>query len=135
MREQQFHNAEMTMNFVTSLGSAANGSIEPKFEQHKKTPEVKERVANGEFLRDVDHQIICGCIDGRCGGQLRVSSAGGTISLMVMDDLTTKRFAGEDGSTRQALSNVVGPCSQLAMRLVATPMITLRTKNWLWGRR
>lgn len=95
------------MNIVTRLGDAAEGSIQPRYDQLERQTEFTERVASGEFLRLVDHLIVCGCIDGRCGGKLRASSAGGTLTPMVMDDLTTKRFAGDDDSTKSALENTI----------------------------
>ena len=78
------------MNSLGHLGKAAQGTIEPKEGQQERLNEQKERVASGEFNRPVDHDYICGCIDGRCGGKLRASSAGGTISLAVAEDLTSE---------------------------------------------
>ena len=78
------------MNSLGCLGKAAQGAIEPKEGQQERLNEQKERVASGEFNRPVDHDYICGCIDGRCGGKLRASSAGGTISLAVAEDLTSE---------------------------------------------
>ena len=78
------------MNSLGHLGKAAQGAIEPKEGQQERLNEQKERVARGEFNRPVDHDYICGCIDGRCGGKLRASSAGGTISLAVTEDLTSE---------------------------------------------
>lgn len=96
---------ERAMGEITKLGDGAIGTIEASLDQQEKLAEMNERLASGEFLRAVDHFMVCGCIDGRCGDQLRASSAGGTISLLVADDLTTRRFsAGKN--TKQALESV-----------------------------
>lgn len=61
------------------------------------TPEVirlAESIARGEYHRVTDKSIICKCIDGRnCDGGLEgPNSAGGTLSLLVADDLTSQHF-------------------------------------------
>ena len=61
------------------------------------TPEVvrlAETIAGGEYHGLTNKNIICKCIDGRnCEGGLEgPNSAGGTLSLLVADDLTSQRF-------------------------------------------
>lgn len=86
----------------------AEGSIEANETQQERLNELVERVANGEFHVHVDGTIPCMCIDGRPGAHgLAPNSAGGSESLMVADDLTTKRFAGEDGTTLGSYKNIL----------------------------
>lgn len=79
----------------------AIGSIQPDDSQSERLDEFTERVGSGEFLRPTDATVVSDCIDGRCGavGTLLPNAAGGTESLMVADDLTSKLFAGDDSST------------------------------------
>ena len=88
------------------LGEVAEGSIEPRTDQQERLEEFTQRVGSGEFHVETDHALPCGCIDGRCGCSLKPNSAGGTETLMVADDLTTKRFAS-DGTTATAYKAVV----------------------------
>ncbi len=80
----------------------AIGAIEADNGQLERLDEFTERVRSGEFHRPTDVQIICDCVDGRCGAvpPFRPNSAGGSETIMVADDLTSKRFAANtDGST------------------------------------
>lgn len=88
----------------------AEGTIEAGPEQQERLEEVLERLASGEFHVATDGRIPYGCIDGRDtrdGLHPKPDSAGGTLSIMVADDLTTKRFAGPDGTTKEAFSRTL----------------------------
>lgn len=92
---------EKKVTFLT-LGAAGEGGIQAKPEQMERIDEVTERVGRGEFHRPTVGSIPCTCIDGRCGATegLMPNAAGGSLTLMVADDLTTKKFAsGTDGLT------------------------------------
>jgi len=56
--------------------------------------ELAESIVRGEHHRAVSGDIICKCIDGRnCEQGLEgPNSAGGTLSMLVADDLTSQRF-------------------------------------------
>lgn len=61
------------------------------------TPEIvqlAEAIVRGEYHKPTSGNLICKCIDGRnCEGGLEgPNSAGGTLSLLVADDLTSQRF-------------------------------------------
>ena len=73
----------------------AIGSIQPDKQQQARLDEFTNRVGGGEFLRPTETMIVSDCKDGRCGnvGPLRPNAAGGSESLMVADDLTTKTFS------------------------------------------
>ena len=81
----------------------AEGAIEAHENQQERLDELTQRLADGEFFVTVGGTVPTKCIDGRPGMRgLAPNSAGGSESLMVADDLTTKRFAHEDGSTLSA---------------------------------
>lgn len=103
--EQMTHNEQLKTGFATLTG--AGGAIEAGLEQQERLDELTERLASGEFHVATDVALPAGCIDGRLGGALRPNTAGGSESLMVADDLTTRRFAGEDGSTLTAYANTL----------------------------
>ena len=85
----------------------AEGSIEPKPEQQKRLEEITERLADGEFHAETFANVPVICIDGRYGGfNLLPNAAGGSETLMVADDLTFKKYAG-DGSTNAAFEKVL----------------------------
>lgn len=88
------------------LGEYAEGTIEPRDDQQERLDEFTQRVGAGEFHVETEFRLPCGCIDGRCGCSVKPNSAGGTESLMVADDLTTKRF-GIDGTTAGAYKIIV----------------------------
>lgn len=90
--------------------SPAIGNIQASQEQAERLDEVTERVGSGEFHRETEGKIPCKCIDGRCSNltNLLPNSAGGTETLMVADDLTTKDFVlGGDESTGGQYSAMV----------------------------
>jgi len=100
----------MPINSLGTLGKCAQGAIEPRDNQQEHLSEMKERVASGEMYRSVSGDVAHVCIDGRrCGASdspndFGVCSAGATISLMVADDLTIKRFFfDKTTTTNQAL--------------------------------
>lgn len=90
-----------------TLGEHATGTIEPTEQQQERLDEQHERLQSGEFHIETKFTIPCACIDGRCGCVPRPDSAGGSETIMVADDLTTKRFAAEDGTTRGAYRNTL----------------------------
>ena len=88
----------------------AEGTIEAGPEQQERLDEFTERLASGEFHVETTGRIAFGCIDGRDtrdGIAPKPDSAGGTLSLTVADDLTTKRFAGENGTTAESYENTL----------------------------
>ena len=98
------------MNMVTVIPTLeiAEGAIEAKAAQAERLEEAVRRLADGEFHVTVEATIPCKCIDGRPGANgLAPNAAGGTETLMVADDLTTKRFAAEDGTTLGHYRSVV----------------------------
>lgn len=78
---------------------AAEGTIDAKEHQQERLEEFTDRVGSGEFHVPVHGTIPCGCVDGRCGGKLRPNAAGGSETIFVADDLTTKRLGAADGTT------------------------------------
>lgn len=72
----------------------AIGTIEADSRQQAWLDEFTDMVGSGEYLMPTDTQIVCECIDGRCGTResLRPNGAAGSQSMMVADDLTSKRF-------------------------------------------
>lgn len=89
------------VSFMT-LDAAGTGTIQANDAQQERLEEFTTRVGTGEFHRPTDGTIPTKCIDGRCGGvgALLPNSAGGSESLMVADDLTTKSFdRNGNGST------------------------------------
>ena len=88
----------------------AEGAIEAGPQQQERLDECTERLASGEFYVETTSKFPSGCIDGRDtrdGLMPKPDSAGGTLSVMVADDLTTKRFAGEGNSTKEAYANTL----------------------------
>ncbi len=86
----------------------AEGTIEAGFEQQERLDEVTELLVTGEFHTLVEDYGMIKCIDGRPGGYgLYPNTAGGTETLLVADDLTTKRFADETGTTVNAYRNLI----------------------------
>lgn len=96
--------------FIT-LDVIAQGTIEAGPDQQERLEEFTDRVGGGEFHRPTAGTIPCLCIDGRsCAhpAELLPNSAGGSETLMVADDLTTKSFALDgDNSTFAQYSNVL----------------------------
>ncbi len=90
------------------LGDAALGSIQAGADQQARREELMRRIASGEFHRVIEwvgpgKMIIARCVDGRSPDKevpmFLPNAAGGTESLFVADDLTTKRYAADDAST------------------------------------
>ena len=84
------------------LGDAAVGKIEASADQEARLEEFTNRVGSGEFHVETAGTIPCLCVDGRCGGkgELLPNAAGGSESMMIADDLTSKTFALDgDNST------------------------------------
>ena len=80
----------------------AVGTIQPDDSQQDRLEEFTQRVASGEFHKATEARIVCDCVDGRPGntGKLYPNAAGGSESIMVADDLTTKSFRlSDDEST------------------------------------
>ena len=98
---------------VIDLGEYAKGTIQARPDQQEQLEECTHRVAIGEFHREITSGVTipARCVDGRniSTGEhpLAPNAAGGTETLMVADDLTTKRFAAEDGSTAGAYANII----------------------------
>lgn len=84
---------EKSPRFIT-LEAAGEGAIQAGETQQERLEEFTNRVGYGEFHRSAVGTIPCKCIDGRTGGQgdLMPNTAGGSETLMVADDLTSKDF-------------------------------------------
>ncbi|HET8883939.1 MAG TPA: cadmium-containing carbonic anhydrase [Candidatus Saccharimonadales bacterium] len=95
------------------LGDAAIGTIEAGQNQQERLEEFTERVGRGEFHKEITNGVTIPvrCVDGRNiptgAHSLAPNAAGGTESIFVADDLTTKRFAGYDDSTVAGYTAVV----------------------------
>lgn len=98
---------EMSIEEKYDLLSEAEGTIQAGPEQLERLDELTERLLTGEFHVETDLRIVCGCIDGRSGCSIKPNSAGGTETLMVMDDLINKQFRSNDGTTAGAYRNVL----------------------------
>jgi hypothetical protein len=99
------------------LSFAAKGDIQRKPEQeNEQFEEMTQRVGRGEFHTEINwdnelKMLLARCVDGRVpeagANPLAPNSAGGTESIFVADDLTTKRFAHEDGTTLSGYKKLV----------------------------
>jgi hypothetical protein len=99
------------------FGDNAQGKIEARDDQQERLQEFTERLLAGEFHTEIrwdetlGKMILVRCVDGRTpDGEpqpLGPNSAGATESLFVADDLTTKRFKSEDGTTLGGYKNTV----------------------------
>lgn len=86
----------------------AEGTIGAREDQQEKLDDVTELLAQGEFHTLVDGYGLIKCIDGRAGGYgVYPNSAGGTETLLVADDLTTKHFGGDSGTTAEAYQSLL----------------------------
>lgn len=94
------------VTYIT-LGEIAEGDIEAKKHQQERLEEFTQRVGSGEFHVKIDGTIPVDCVDGRLGGLLRPNAAGGTETIFVADDLTTKRLAAADGTTLGGYKNTL----------------------------
>lgn len=106
--EQKTGTYEKEMNNTLTL-TEAEGTIQPPEGQEAQTARLVETVTGNEVYISIDENgIPFVCIDGRAGGHLvGPNSAGGSETLFVADDLTTKRFASEDGSTGTGYKNML----------------------------
>lgn len=89
----------MTQSYF--LLERAEGSIQAGEDQQERLDEVTQKLASGVFHVQTDGRIPYGCKDGRDtrdGISPKPDSAGGSETLFVADDLTTRRFA-TDGTT------------------------------------
>lgn len=90
-------------NIFTPFGEAAVGTIEAGSNQQERLDEVTRRLASGEFHTETTLTIPTLCVDGRspqeASGVVAPNAAGGTESLFVAEDLTTKRYSNDDGPT------------------------------------
>lgn len=106
--EHMNESTEMTKQPDYLLLDHAQGAIEASAEQQERLDEVTELLAQGEFHKLVEGYGVCKCIDGRSGGYgIYPNVAGGTETLLVADDLTTKRFATESGTTADAYGALI----------------------------
>lgn len=97
-------NGEKQVPYV-ELGDVAEGSIGGTIETHPRLDEQTERIGAREFHVTTELRIPCGCIDGRCGGELCPNAAGGTLSIAIADDLLEQYFAS-DGTTADMVRQV-----------------------------
>ncbi len=116
MEPQPKDDPTITMEQETAyieLGEMAVGTIEAGPDQQERLEECIERIARGEFHKGITSGVIlpARCVDGRSpavgAAPLAPNAAGGTESLFVADDLTTKRFASQDGSTASGYANTL----------------------------
>lgn len=71
----------------------AVGTIQPDDSQQERLEEFTARIGSGEFHKPTQARIICDCVDGRTGAVgLMPNAAGGSESITIADDLTTKSF-------------------------------------------
>lgn len=107
------------MNSVEYIEFGQNGigKVQAGPDQQERLEQFTQRVGSGEFHKYINWDDSYGkislvrCVDGRSpetpSEQLAPNAAGGTLSLFVADDLTTKRFAGSDNSTISGFEKVV----------------------------
>lgn len=94
------------------LLEGAVGTIGPDQEPLERLNELTEGLYEGKFHVTTELTLPCGCIDGRCGCKIQPNAAGGTMSLMVADDLVNCKFAADDGTTRGAYEKVLRHLSE-----------------------
>lgn len=95
-----------TFNFV-KLGdlASAEGTIQGTPETHPEIDTFTDEISRGEYHVHTDIALPCSCIDGRPGARICPNAAGGTLSLVVADDLASRKFVG-DGTTADAARRV-----------------------------
>ena len=98
-----------TIAIKYSMLSEAEGTIQATEKQQERLDEMTERLASGEFHVPTTITIPCKCIDGRISAKPTEgpNAAGGTETLFVADDLTSKRFASDDGSVTGGMRNIM----------------------------
>ena len=102
---------ELDVSNKTFKLEAAFGGIQAE----EITPELAgliEKLNAGEYHKACSGEIVRKCIDGRSASEADGSiegpnSAGGTIGLLVADDLTTRRYASADGDMSSAMTRLV----------------------------
>lgn len=107
---EQAHDTMETHEPIFMTLPLAEGAIEAGPLQQERLDEMTRRLSRGEFHVKTDGRIPFGCIDGRDtrdGLMPKPDSAGGTESLFVADDLTTKRLEARDGSTAGGYRNTL----------------------------
>lgn len=107
---------DKTIEYI-ELGLAAQGTIEAGPNQQERLSEITERVGCGDYHTEIDwdqefiKMLLARCVDGRLTESgdkpLAPNAAGGTETIFVADDLTTKRYVAEDGSTAGGYKNLV----------------------------
>lgn len=77
-----------------TLGDAGEGKYEAIESQQDRLEELTNRIGSGEYHCEIEERVPCRCVDDRCfsGGVLMPNAAGGSKTMMVADDLTTKGF-------------------------------------------
>lgn len=87
----------------------ATGTIQANDYQQERLDELTDRVASGEFHVATDGKVPCKCKDGRSSPRPveGANAAGGTESIFVADDLTTKHLAAADGSVCGGMQNII----------------------------
>lgn len=98
-----------TIDTKYSVLSEAEGTIQAATKQQERLEEMMVRLASGEFHVSTKIPIPCKCIDGRSSANPTEgpNAAGGTETLFVADDLTSKRFASDDGSVTGGIRNIM----------------------------
>ncbi|EDK72655.1 hypothetical protein TM7_0189 [candidate division TM7 genomosp. GTL1] len=104
------------IDFLT-LGETARGTIQPSTSQLKIVDELTERLQNDEFYITTDERIPRRCIDGRSpavGGfhDAAPNSAGGSLTLLVADELIGRHVHVEGESTAADLSRLLKTLKQ-----------------------
>lgn len=96
---------ESPVNLLTL--DIAEGSIGA--EHTDEVIDTAESIVNGDYHRTISGEVICKCIDGRNTkfGIEGPNSAGGTLSLLVADDLTSQRFIASDEPTELGMGRLV----------------------------
>lgn len=111
MSGQNMNHEPQAEDMFTPFGEAAMGTIEAGAHQQEWLDEVTQRLASGEFHTETTLSIPTLCVDGRSpqemSGVVAPNAAGGTESLFVADDLTTKRYASDDSLTLSGYMKVV----------------------------
>lgn len=106
MKESMMYSEDRSLP-ATRLG-AGTGTIEVHDEQREQFAEVIRRIASFEFHGETGKTVPAKCIDGRSAleGFEAPNTAGGSLSLVVADDLVGKHFAAEQFS--DSVANVMG---------------------------
>jgi hypothetical protein len=116
LRSMDDKDTEQKFNYI-EFGDAGIGTIQAGSNQQEHMEEFTPRIASGEFHVQIQwdetrrSMILVRCVDGRIpitgANPLGPNSAGGTESLFVADDLTSKRFESDDGTTASGYRNAL----------------------------